>query len=162
MAPLITLVVVTLLGRLAGVRKIGGDAFATWPGALCAGVAAMFVLTGAAHFVGLRADLMKMVPPAFGDPGAWVTVTGIAELAGAAGVLVPRARRLAAAGLLLLLVAVFPANVYAATHQVTFGGEPATSLLPRLFAQLVYIAAVAAAGFGSARRHRRGLTPSRR
>ncbi|WP_394830228.1 DoxX family protein [Pendulispora rubella] len=146
--PLITLILVTLLARLAGWRRFGGERFSTLSGALRAGVAALFVLTGTVHFVGLRAELMKMVPPVFGDPGFWVTVTGIAELAGAIGILLPATRRAAAAGLLLLLLAVLPANVYAATHQVTFGNDPATPLLPRLLEQLLYLAAVAWAGYG--------------
>jgi uncharacterized membrane protein len=119
MAPLITLVVVTVLARLAGALKLGRGYFATLPAALCAGVAAMFLLTGGAHFIGLRADLMRMVPPGLGNPGFWVTLTGVAEVAGAIGILIPATRRLAAVGLLLLLLAVFPANVicrHAANH----------------------------------------------
>ncbi|WP_394840896.1 DoxX family protein [Pendulispora brunnea] len=150
--PLLSLVIITGLARLAGWRRLGGNRFNSLSGALQAGVAALFVLTGTVHFVGLRAELMKMVPPMFGDPGFWVTVTGIAELAGAIGLLLPTTRRPAAAGLLLLLLAVLPANVYAATHHVTFDGAPATPLLPRLLEQLLYLAAVAWAGFGSAHR----------
>ena len=110
MAPLITLVVVTVLARLTGALKFWRGYFATMPAALCAGVAAMFILTGGAHFIGLRADLMRMVPPALGNPGFWVMFTGIAEIAGAIGILIPATRRLAAVGLLLLLLAVFPAK----------------------------------------------------
>lgn len=156
MAPLITLVVVTLLARAAGWRGLGGGRFASLSGALGLGVAAMFVLTGAVHFVGLREDLMRMVPPAFGDPGLWVTITGIAELAGAIGILLPATRRPAAAGLLLLLVAVFPANVYAATEAIEFGGKAATALIPRLLEQLFYLACVGWAGFGPPRDRRGG------
>jgi uncharacterized membrane protein len=148
MAPLIALVVVTVLARLAGALRLGGGYFATLPAALCAGVAAMFLLTGGAHFIGLRADLMRMVPPALGNPGFWVTFTGVAEIAGAVGILIPATRRLAAAGLVLLLLAVFPANVYAAQHQITFGGESPTPLVQRSIEQIIYLAAVAWAGFG--------------
>jgi uncharacterized membrane protein len=147
-APFIALVVVTLLARLAGSRGLGRGYLASLSGSLRAGVAAMFVLTGMAHFVGLRADLMKMVPPVFGNPGLWVTLTGLAELAGALGILLPATRRLASAGLALLLLAMFPANVYAALQQIPFGGEPATPLLQRSLEQLVYLAAVVWAGFG--------------
>lgn len=150
MAPLIVFVVVTLLARLAGSLNPGRADFATLPGALRAGVAALFLLTGGAHFIGMRADLMRMVPPAFGNPGFWVTLTGLAELAGAIGILLPVTRRLAAGGLLLLLLAVFPANVYAATHHITLDGEAATPLVQRSIEQLVYFAAVLWAGFGRA------------
>jgi uncharacterized membrane protein len=148
MAPLITLVVVTVLARLAGALKLGRGYFATLPTALCGGVAAMFVLTGGAHFIGLRADLMRMVPPAFGNPGFWVTFTGVAEIVGAIDILIPATRRLAAVGLVLLLLAVFPANVYAAKHQITFGGESSTPLIQRSIEQIIYLAAVGWAGFG--------------
>jgi uncharacterized membrane protein len=148
MAPLITLVVVTVLARLAGALKFGRGYFATLPAALCAGVAAMFILTGGAHFIGLRADLMRMVPPALGNPGFWVTFTGVAEIAGAIGILIPATRRLAAVGLMLLLVAVLPANVYAARQQIPFGDEPPTPLVQRSIEQIIYLAVVAWAGFG--------------
>ena len=151
MAPLITLFVVTLLARLAGMFPIGRSRFPTFSGALCAGVAAMFLLTGGAHFIGLRADLMRMVPPAFGNPGFWVTLTGVAEIAGAIGILIPSLRRFAAVGLLLLLLAVFPANVYAARERIAIVGEAATPLVQRSIEQVVYIVAVAWAGFGRRR-----------
>lgn len=148
MAPIITLIVVTAVARLVGSFTWGRGYFATWPAALCAGVAAMFLLTGGAHFVGLRDDLIRMVPPVFGNPGFWVTFTGLAEIAGAIGILIPATRRLAAIGLLLLLLAVFPANVYAARQQIPFDGEPPTSLVLRSIEQIIFLAAVAWAGFG--------------
>ena len=152
MAPFIALIVVTLLARLAGALKLSRGHFTTLSDALCPGVAAMFLLTGGAHFIGLREDMIRMVPPAFGNPGFWVTFTGVAEIAGAIGILIPVTRRLAAAGLILLLLAVFPANVYAATQQLSFGGEPATPLIPRIIEQVVFLAAVAWAGFGGGKR----------
>ncbi len=148
MAPLIALIVVTMLARLAGTLKLSRGYFATLPEALCAGVAAMFLLTGGAHFIGLRNDLMRMVPPALGNPGFWVTFTGVAEIAGAIGILIPGTRRVAAVGLLLLLLAVFPANAYAAKREIMFGGEPATPLIQRSIEQIIYFGAVGWAGFG--------------
>ncbi len=157
MAPLIALVSVTLLARLAGIAKLAPRYFGTLSGALRAGVAAMFVVTGVVHFVYLRADLEQMVPPVFGDPSFWVTFTGIAELAGAVGILLKPTRRWAAAGLALLLVAVFPANVYAALNAIPLGGEPATPLLLRTLEQVVFLTAVLWAGFGDrVRAHLRG------
>jgi uncharacterized membrane protein len=47
----------------------------------------MFVMTGVAHFVKMRAELVSMVPPGLPAPGLLVTVTGVLELAGAAGLL---------------------------------------------------------------------------
>lgn len=148
MAPIITLVVVTALARLVGAFELARGCFATWSAALRPGVAAMFLLTGGAHFVGLRDDLIQMVPPIFGNAGFWVTLTGVAEFAGAIGILIPTTRRLAAVGLLLLLIAVFPANIYAARQQLPLGGDPPTPLIVRSIEQIIFLAAVAWAGFG--------------
>jgi uncharacterized membrane protein len=115
-----------------------------WPTALRRGLAAMFVLTGVSHFVGLREDLIAMVPPALPAPALLVTVTGVLELAGAAALLSRRTAAWAAAGLGALLLAMFPANVYAAVSGVQIGGEPATALPLRTGMQVLYVAAVAA------------------
>lgn len=49
--------------------------------------------------------------------------------------------------MMILLVAVFPANVYAALHRIPLGGEDATPLIPRLLEQLLYLCCVAYACF---------------
>lgn len=118
MEPLITLLAVTAILRILGALGVRRpDRFrrlrplAHVPTALRGGLAAMFVLTGTAHFVGMRESLVAMVPDWVPDPGLAVTLTGIAELAGAVGLLIPRLALPAAIGLTLLLVGVFPANV---------------------------------------------------
>jgi uncharacterized membrane protein len=139
MAPLIVLISVTLIllaARAAGVRRLR-----PWPVAIRGGVAAMFVLTGVSHFVGMREDLISMVPPALPAPGLLVTITGVLELAGAAGLLWHRTAPWAAAGLSALLVAMFPANAYAAVEGLTLGGDPAMALVPRTLLQLLFLAA---------------------
>jgi uncharacterized membrane protein len=139
MAPLITLVAGTLLTRLAGL--LGVDALDGWLPALRVGLALMFLLTAAAHFgMGYRAGMIAMVPPRLPRPDLLVTITGILEFAGAAGLLLPPTYRLAAACLALLLLAMFPANVYAARHQVTLAGKPATPLPLRTAEQILYVA----------------------
>ena len=111
------------------------------PPALRGGLAVMFLVTGVSHFAGLRDDLVAIVPPVLPHPELLVTVTGVLELAGAIGLLLPRTAAWAAGGLGLLMVAIFPANIYAATAELTLAGEPATALLPRTALQLLYIAA---------------------
>lgn len=140
MEPLIALVAVTGGLRVAG--ALGFRRLRSWPVALRGGLAAMFVLTGVAHFVGMRAELVAMVPPALPAPEVLVTVTGVLELAGAAGLLLRRTAPLAAACLGLLLVAMFPANVYAALAGVTTA--PMDALVPRSLLQVVFLAATAA------------------
>ncbi|WP_206064717.1 DoxX family protein [Kocuria sediminis] len=130
-----TLGVAALLGR----RRLRDAA----PAALRVGLAVMFLVTGLSHFAGLREDLVAMVPPGLPRPELLVTVTGVLELAGAVGLLVPRTAAWAAGGLGLLMVLMFPANVHAATAGLTLGGEPATALLPRAAMQLLYVASAA-------------------
>jgi uncharacterized membrane protein len=138
--PLIALVGVTLALRIAG--AVGVRRLRPWPVALRGGLATMFVMTGMAHFIGLRAELISMVPPAMPNPGLLVTITGLLELAGAVGLLLPRTAPWAAGGLTALLVGLFPANVYAALNGITT--SPADALVPRTLMQLVFLAATVA------------------
>lgn len=74
-------------------------------------IALLFITIGVLHFV--RADFfLAIVPPWVPQRDLAVSLSGVAEIAGGAGLLIPATRRLAAYGLLLLLVVVFPANVY--------------------------------------------------
>jgi uncharacterized membrane protein len=154
MAPLVVLVVVTLALRAAGaagVRRLG-----SWPTALRGGLAAMFVLTGTSHFVGMRDDLISMVPPVLPEPALLVTITGVLELAGAAGLLWRGTVPSAAGGLSALLVVMFPANVYAALAGLTLSGGPAMALVPRTLLQLVFLAATLVVLVAEVRRSRVG------
>jgi uncharacterized membrane protein len=81
-----------------------------------------------------------MVPPQFQRPDLIVTITGILEIFGAIGLMVRPTVRAAAGCLALLLLAMFPANVYAAIHGMTIGGTPATALVPRTLMQLFFVA----------------------
>ncbi|MDN5860354.1 MAG: DoxX family protein [Pseudonocardia sp.] len=103
------------------------------------GIAAMFLLTGVAHFVGMRAELIAMVPPWAPAPGLLVTVTGVLELLGAVGLLVSRTAHWAAAGLTALLVGMFPANIHLALTAPDLPWH--AELLPRTLMQLVFLSA---------------------
>ncbi|MFI7076041.1 DoxX family membrane protein [Micromonospora sp. NPDC049903] len=146
MAPLIALVAGTALARLAGLA--GVSVLDGWQPALRVGLAVMFVLTGIAHFTGRRRDLIEMVPPRLPRPDLLVTVTGVLELAGAAGLLVPATARWAAAGLAVLMLAMFPANVSAARRKLTLGGRPVTPLGVRTALQVAFLAAAIAVAVG--------------
>jgi uncharacterized membrane protein len=140
MAPLIVLVTVTLLARLTG--QLGVASLRDWRSATRIGLAVMLCFTAAAHFNSMRADLVRMVPPAIPNPEFMVTLTGVCEILGAIGLLIPRTRRLAAFALIVMLVAVLPANVRAARSGLTIGGTAATSLGPRVALQVLFIAAI--------------------
>jgi uncharacterized membrane protein len=103
-------------------------------------LALMFVFTASAHFNRMKEDLVQMVPPSFPNPRALVFVTGVLEIAGAIGLLLPATRRLAAGGLALLLLVLFPANISAARRRLTLRGKPVTPLALRLPIQLLFLA----------------------
>jgi uncharacterized membrane protein len=62
------------------------------------------------------------MPPYLPWPQGLVAVSGAAEIMGAIGLLTAKWRRMAAYGLALLLIAVFPANIYMAVAHVPFPG----------------------------------------
>lgn len=140
MAPLIVLVVATLLARLAG--RLGVAPLQGWAAATRAGLAVMLCVTASAHFNSMRPDLVRMVPPAVPNPELMVTFTGVCEVLGAIGLLIPRTRRLAAVALILFLLAVLPANIHAARQSLTLNGAPVTALWPRVLLQGLFIVLV--------------------
>ena len=141
MAPLIVMISTCLVARAAGV--IGPGIATTWQDALRVGLACMFLFTAVSHFhPRTRTELIQMVPPLFPAAAPLVTVTGLLELLGAAGLLLSRTRSVAAYGLVALLVAMFPANVHAARARLQIAGRPASPLALRLPLQLFWIAAL--------------------
>jgi uncharacterized membrane protein len=138
MAPLIVLILVTLLARLAG--QLGVEALNVWPASARAGLAVMFCFTAVAHFNWMREDLIRMMPPWVPNAPAMVTFTGVCEILGAAGILLPQTRRVAGYALIVFLVAVLPANLFAARTGVTLRGAPATPAIPRMLLQMLFIA----------------------
>jgi uncharacterized membrane protein len=74
-------------------------------------LAALFVGAGLLHFLHPETYL-RIMPPALPAPRLLVLLSGVAEMAGGLGLLLPATRRWAASGLLALLLAVFPANIY--------------------------------------------------
>jgi uncharacterized membrane protein len=73
-------------------------------------LAVSFMVAGVLHFV-VPGYFIAIVPPWLPHPDLLVTASGVFEIAGGAGLLIHRSRRLAGAGLIILLVAVFPANI---------------------------------------------------
>ena len=99
------------------------------------------VAAGANHFVS-PATYVGMMPDALPAHLALVYASGVAEILGGLG-LIPRAtRRLAAWGLIALLLAIFPANINMALHELPLGTTlvPSWALWARLPLQAVLIA----------------------
>lgn len=140
MAPLLTLCTTFLL--LRGLGWIGVPMLDHWHPALQGGVACMFLLTASAHWGKRRPDLVLMVPPGLPYKEGIVTWTGVLEIAGAIGILIPGTAWLASSGLLLMLLLMFPANGYAARKRLSIDGKPVWPFWPRLMLQLIFIAAV--------------------
>lgn len=137
MAPLIVLVAVAFLARLIG--QLGVIQLRDWAATTRVGLAVMFCFTAVAHFNSMRPDMIAMVPPSVPNPEFMVTFTGICEILGAVGLLIPRTRRIAAVALIVFLLAVLPANIYAAQADVTFRGVPPTPIIPRVALQVLFI-----------------------
>lgn len=120
--------------------------------ALRVALAAAFIGMGILHFLPKgRRTMQAMIPPRLRmkpplDPHGLVIISGLAEIAGGIGLLMPWEwlRLAAGVGLVLLLIAVFPANAYAATRPDKFGAL-AVPHLPRLIGQIVLVALVVAA-----------------
>jgi uncharacterized membrane protein len=104
-------------------------------------VFAWFLLGGIAHCAFTQAE-MRIVPPWVAWPRAAVLVTGVLELAGAAGLLVRRTRAAAAWGLFALTIAVTPANIYMLQHAGAFPQVPWFALVLRLPLQVVLLALI--------------------
>jgi len=141
-APLIVMLVSWLVARSIGVTGLWLHAD-SWTGALRIALAAMFVFTAVSHFhPRTRPDLVRMVPPSLPAPELLVTATGVIEFMGAIGLLVPRTLPAAAYGLIALLAAMFPANVYAARAGLIVAGRRASPLVWRLPLQLLWMSAL--------------------
>lgn len=118
--------------------------------ALRAVLALVFIGMGVTHFVpSVRRTMRAMIPPRLAAHRArLVALTGVCEIAGGVGIVLPWhligaewMRWLVGILLVAFLIAVFPANAYAAQHPERFG-RAAFPFWPRLIAQIVLIAAV--------------------
>jgi len=109
--------------------------------ALCL-LAVIMVAIGVLHLVRPK-PFVRIVPKFLPAPLALVYISGFFEILGGIGLLVPEARTWAAWGLIALYIAVFPANIYMLTHNISLNPKkpiPRWALWVRLPFQLVFIA----------------------
>jgi uncharacterized membrane protein len=146
MAPFVVLITLFVLLSVLGHFHVPSP-YGWWT-SLRLALSGMFLLTASAHWGKRRPDLIQMVPPFLPRPDLLVTVTGILEILGAVGLMLPAVARYAALGLSLLLIAVFPANVHAARERLAIAGQPVTPLLARSLLQCMFLVATAAVFLG--------------
>lgn len=80
-----------------------------------------YIVAGLMHVA--RPDYyLPMMPPYLPWHAALVFLSGVAEIGLGIAVLLPAVRRLAAWGIILLLLAVFPANIHIALHNIPVFG----------------------------------------
>jgi uncharacterized membrane protein len=135
-------VVLVLFGSWVILRTIGllgVTALATWHDTARYALAAMFVFTGVTHFTPIKHDMARMIPSVFPRKMLIVYITGVLEISGAAGLLIPRFCSLAGICLILLLIGMFCANVNAALKGVTLRGKPPTALWSRTPMQILFV-----------------------
>jgi len=99
----------------------------------------IYVLAGLNHFRVPRL-YQRMIPPALPSPKLLNVISGLAELAFGIALCIPVVSSWAAWGIIGLLIAVFPANVFMYTNERAALGMPKRALLLRLPLQLVFIA----------------------
>lgn len=136
------LVLIVLFGTLIVLRALGFAgvaALSTWLACARLALAIMFAFTAMSHFAPMRRDLIAMVPPSLPRPDILVFGTGIAELAGAVGLMISSVRFWAALGLILLMVLMLPANISAARRGVRLRGHPPTPLWIRVPMQMLFV-----------------------
>jgi uncharacterized membrane protein len=90
--------------------------------------AIFYIVAGTMHFIKPDAYL-RIMPPYIPWHLVMVRISGGFEILGGLGLIVPRTRRAAAWGLVALLIAVFPANVFMATNPIDAGATSIASVL---------------------------------
>jgi uncharacterized membrane protein len=123
---------------MTSTRRIPALQILQWAG--LALVFLWFFVGGIAHFA-LTETEMRIVPPSIPWPRATVLISGVFELLGAIGILIPAARRAAGVGLFFLTIAVTPANVYMLQHAQLFNMSPLVLQL-RLVVQVLLLALI--------------------
>ena len=138
MVVLLILVFSCLIFR--GLGFAGISAFATWQASARDALSLMLVFTGVSHFTFMKEDFVRMMPHSIPWPRGMVYFTGVCEIAGAVGLVLPEFRRAAAYALIAFFLAVLPANIHAARAGVTLRGKPATNLWLRIPMQVLFLA----------------------
>jgi uncharacterized membrane protein len=141
MEPLIILTVVFIVTLVSAriIRKAWMYSFAG-----CAAMGVMLVFTGISHFL-FPEGMALMLPDFIPFKKEVIYLTGVIEIAAAAGLLIPRFRKMTAWLLIIFFIAILPANIHAAIHHVnlrtaSFDGSGLNYLWFRVPLQILFIA----------------------
>ena len=108
-----------------------------WKKFVLFGLSAFFIYFGVDHFI--NPDFyLSIMPPSFPLHEEAVYISGFFEIVGGIGVLIPRFRKIAGWGLVALLIAVYPANIYMAIYPEVFPDIPIEMLYFRLALQFLF------------------------
>jgi len=102
-------------------------------------MATLYILAGLNHFRVPRL-YRRMIPPGLPSPKVLNSISGLAEVLLGIALCISTVSSWAAWGIIALLVAVFPANVFMYTNEHVAPGIPKWLLLLRLPLQLALIA----------------------
>jgi uncharacterized membrane protein len=141
LTPLVLLVLMTAPYLISRLLKTAAQRDIDLRGAGAIGLTLLFILTGIGHFTETEA-MARMLPSWIPGRVAIVYLTGVLELTIAAGFFFRKTRRITGWIATTILVLFFPANVYAAIHQVPMGGHAfgPVYLLIRAPLQLIILA----------------------
>lgn len=120
------ILMVTITAAAALLGRLGVPGLTRWPARLRWGMAVPVVLAGIDHLA-TPARYVAMIESFLPQPAAVVLLTGLCEIAGGVGLLLPRTRRLAGVMLALYFVCVFPANINVAINGLRVEGMPAAT-----------------------------------
>ena len=100
--------------------------------------AAFFIASGITHFI-MTDFYLRMMPPYLPFHSELILISGILEISFALLLLLPQTRGIAGIGLILLLIAVFPANLHMALYPEIFPYILPIVLWLRLPIQIIFI-----------------------
>ena len=136
--------VLLILSLVALAAKFGG--LISWREVPLWVMIPIFFFAGVTHFTPLRHDFAKMIPPMFPAKMFLVYLTGVMEIAGAIMLAIPEYRLITSILMSLFLVAIFPANYYAAEKDIRFRGARQLSAGARGLVQVGFILALLVGG----------------
>ena len=109
-----------------------------WKKLVLFGLATFFIYFGVDHFI--NPDFyLSIMPPSFPLHEEAIYISGFFEIVGGVGVLIPRFRKIAGWGLVALLIAVYPANIYMAITPEAFPDIQVEMLYFRLVLQFLFL-----------------------